>query len=213
MPDGDGIELCKRIKSNPETNNLPIIMLTSENSDRAQINSLNLDVDHFLTKPFNLLMLKSAIAQGIRVRERIIGSIRRTEVGYDYTSTKIDSADDKLFSRINESLKKHLDDSNFGVSELASDAGISRVHLNRKMKERYGISPNAFIRSYRLKQAAYLLVNNNVNVSEVAYRVGFSSHSHFSNTFHEYFGMTPKEFIAYYSENLNDEALQKLFEQ
>ena len=213
MPDGDGIELCKRIKSNPETNNLPIIMLTSENSDRAQINSLDLDVDHFLTKPFNLLMLKSAIAQGIRVRERIIGRVRRTEVGYDYASAKIDSADDKLFNRINESLKKHLDDSNFGVNELANDAGISRVHLNRKMKERYGISPNTFIRSYRLKQAAYLLVNNNVNVSEVAYRVGFSSHSHFSNTFHEYFGMTPKEFIAYYSENLNDEALQKLFEQ
>ncbi len=213
MPDGDGIELCKRIKSNPETNNLPIIMLTSENSDRAQINSLNLDVDHFLTKPFNLLMLKSAIAQGIRVRERIIGRVRRTEVGYDYASAKIDSADDKLFNRINESLKKHLDDSSFGVNELANDAGISRVHLNRKMKERYGISPNTFIRSYRLKQAAYLLVNNNVNVSEVAYRVGFSSHSHFSNTFHEYFGMTPKEFIAYYSENLNDEALQKLFEQ
>lgn len=213
MPDGNGIELCKRIKSNPETNNLPIIMLTSENSDRAQINSLDLDVDHFLTKPFNLLMLKSAIAQGIRVRERIIGRVRRTEVGYDYASAKIDSADDKLFNRINESLKKHLDDSSFGVNELANDAGISRVHLNRKMKERYGISPNTFIRSYRLKQAAYLLVNNNVNVSEVAYRVGFSSHSHFSNTFHEYFGMTPKEFIAYYSENLNDEALQKLFEQ
>lgn len=212
MPDGDGINLCKRIKANPETNNLPIIMLTSEHSDRTQIHSLNLDVDHFLSKPFNLLMLKSAIAQGIRVREKMLGRIRRTEVGYDYTFKTIDSADGKLFQRINESLKKNLDDSNFGVNELANEVGISRVHLNRKMKERYSVSPNNFIRSYRLKQAAYLLINNKVNVSEVAYRVGFSSHSHFSNTFRDYFGMTPKEFIAYYSENINDEILKKLLE-
>ena len=100
----------------------------------------------------------------------------------------------------------------FGVNELASIVGISRVHLNRKMKDRYGVSPNNFIRSYRLKQAAYLLINNNVNVSEVAYRVGFSSHSHFSNTFREYFGMTPKEFVAYYTEHPDDETLKKLLE-
>lgn len=212
MPDGDGIELCKRIKSNPETNNIPVIMLTSENSDRAQIQSLNLDVDHFLSKPFNLLMLKGAIAQGIRIREQMVSRIHRTEIGFDYSAAKIDSVEDILFGKVNEALRKHLDDSSFGVRELASEIGVSRVHLNRKMKERYGMSPNSFIRSYRLKQAAYFLVNNDVNISEVAYRVGFSSHSHFSNTFREYFGMTPKEFIAYYSENMDDETLQKLLE-
>jgi DNA-binding response OmpR family regulator len=212
MPDGNGIELSKRIKSNPETDSIPIIMLTSENSDMAEINSLNLQVDHFISKPFNVLKLKSAIIQGIKVREKMMGKMRRTEVDYDYTEKTIDSADDKLFARINESLKKNLDDSSFGVNELANIVGISRVHLNRKMKDRYGVSPNNFIRSYRLKQAAYLLINNNVNVSEVAYRVGFSSHSHFSNTFRDYFGMTPKEFIAYYSEYPDDNTLMKLLE-
>ena len=212
MPDGNGIELCKRIKANPETDNLPIVMLTSENSDMAEITSLNLQVDHFISKPFNVLKLKGAIAQGLKVREKMMGKLRRNEVDFDYAEQTIDSADDKLFVRINESLKKNLDDSSFGVNELASIVGISRVHLNRKMKDRYGVSPNNFIRSYRLKQAAYLLINNNVNVSEVAYRVGFSSHSHFSNTFREYFGMTPKEFIAYYTEHPDDETLKKLLE-
>ena len=212
MPDGNGIELCKRIKGNPETDNIPIIMLTSENSDRAQINSLNLQVDHFLSKPFNVLMLKGAIAQSLRLREQMKSRIRRTEVGFDYSQSTIDSVDDQLFARVNAILKKNLDDSTFGVSELAEQAGISRVHLNRKMKERYGMSPVNFIRSYRLKQAAYFLVNNNVNISEVAYRVGFSSHSHFSNSFREFFGMTPKEFITYYAENEDDETLQKLLE-
>lgn len=212
MPDGNGMELCKRIKSNPETDDIPIIMLTSENSDRAQIHSLNLQVDHFLSKPFNLLMLKGALSQCIRLREQIKSRIRRTEVGFDYSEATIDSADDQLFARVNSILKKNLDDSTFGVSELAEQAGISRVHLNRKMKERYGMSPVNFIRSYRLKQAAYFLVNNNVNISEVAYRVGFSSHSHFSNSFRDFFGMTPKEFITYYTENEDDETLQKLLE-
>lgn len=212
MPDGNGMELCKRIKSNPETDDIPIIMLTSENSDRAQIHSLNLQVDHFLSKPFNLLMLKGALSQCIRLREQIKSRIRRTEVGFDYSEATIDSADDQLFARVNSILKKNLDDSTFGVSELAEQVGISRVHLNRKMKERYGMSPVNFIRSYRLKQAAYFLVNNNVNISEVAYRVGFSSHSHFSNSFRDFFGMTPKEFITYYTENEDDETLQKLLE-
>lgn len=212
MPDGNGIELSKRIRSNPETDSIPIIMVTSESSDMAEINSLNLQVDHFISKPFNMLKLKGAISQGIKVREKMIGKMRRTEVDYDYTEKTIESADDKLFARINESLKKNLDDSSFGVNELANIVGISRVHLNRKMKDRYGVSPNNFIRSYRLKQAAYLLINNNVNVSEVAYRVGFSSHSHFSNTFREYFGMTPKEFIAYYTLHPDDNTFMKLLE-
>ena len=113
---------------------------------------------------------------------------------------------------MHETIKKHIDDSEFSVQQLSDEVGISRVHLNRKMKEHYGVSPNIFIKSFRLKQAAYLLVNNSVNISEVAYRVGFSSHSYFTTSFHDYFGMSPKEFVAYYSDKENSEALQKLLE-
>ena len=89
--------------------------------------------------------------------------------------------------------------------------GISRVHLNRKLKETGNVPPSQLIRSFRMKQAAYLLVNNKVNVSEVAYRVGYSSHSYFSSSFRDYFGMTPREFVAKYQENPDDEGLKKLF--
>ena len=212
MPICDGIELCKRIRSNPDTDNLPIIILTSESSDRTRIYSLNLDVDHFINKPFNPLMLQGAVAHSMRVRERMMSHLRRTEVGFDYNETTIDSPDDKMFGKVIQAIKAHIDDSTFGVNELASEVGVSRVHLNRKMKERYGMSPVNFIRSYRLKQSAYLLVNNQVSISDVAYRMGFSSHPYFSNVFREYFGMSPKEFIAYYADNANDEVLQKLLE-
>ena len=212
MPVCDGIELCKRIRSNPDTDNLPIIILTSESSDKTRIYSLNLDVDHFINKPFNPLMLQGAVAHSMRVRERMMSRLRRTEVGFDYTTTTIDSPDDKMFGRVIQAIKTHIDDTTFGVNELAREVGVSRAHLNRKMKERYGMSPINFIRSYRLKQSAYLLVNNQVSISDVAYRMGFSSHPYFSNVFREYFGMSPKEFIAYYADNANDEVLQKLLE-
>lgn len=212
MSDGDGLELCKRVKTNPETDYIPVIMLTSENGEESQIRSLNLRVDHFLSKPFNLILLRGAIGQVISVRENLRQRINRKDMSNDFESISMDSADDKLFLRINEQLMKHLDESDFGVEKLADHVGISRVHLNRKMKEKYGVSPRQFIKSFKLKQAAYLLIHNNVNVSEVVYKLGFSSHSFFTSSFHDYFGMTPKEFVTKYADNLDDETLKKLLE-
>ena len=212
MADGNGVELCQRIKSNPETDNTPVIMLTGEGDETLRLHSLNIQVDHYLEKPVNLMMLRSAISQVLRVRETLRNKVRRTEMGNEMPKPVMENADDKLFNRVNETIKKHLDNSEFSVQQLSEEVGISRVHLNRKMKERYGVSPNVFIKSFRLKQAAYLLVKNSVNVSEVAYTVGFSSHSYFTTSFHDYFGMSPKEFIAFYSEEENSEALQKLLE-
>jgi len=212
MPDGDGLELCQRIKSNPETDSIPVILLTSEGSEKLQMQSMELHADRFLTKPFNILMLKGAIGQAIRVREKIKNKIHRTDMGYNYDTIAIDSADDKLVKKVIDYIKEHLEDSDMSVEELSRDVGFSRVHLNRKLKEILGMSPSSLIKSIRLKQAAYLLVNNKVNVSEVAYKVGFSSHSYFSYNFHDFFGMSPKEFIIYYSENSDEESIRKLLE-
>lgn len=212
MPDGNGTELCQQIKSHPETDSTPIIMVTGEGDDMLKLHSLNLQVEHYLEKPVNLMMLKSAIAQVLKIRENMRNKAHRTETSAELPKVVIENAEDKLFTRINEAIKKHLDNSEYSVQQLAEDVGISRVHLNRKMKEHYGVSPNVFIKSTRLKQAASLLMTNNVNVSEVAYSVGFSSHSYFTTAFHEYFGMSPKEFVIYYSDEANKEALKKLLE-
>jgi AraC-like DNA-binding protein len=98
------------------------------------------------------------------------------------------------------------------VASLCEDVGISRVHLNRKLKAFGKDSPSVLIKTFRMKQAAYLLANNKVNVSEVAYRVGFSSHSYFSNAFRDYFGMSPREFVTRIQENPDDASLKQLFE-
>lgn len=212
MPDGDGMELCQRIKGNPDTENTPIIMLTGEGDEMLQLHSLNIQVDHYLEKPVNLVLLRSAITQALSVRKRMLNKARRTEIADEMPIPEMQNAEDRLFNKVNEIMKQQLDNSEFSVQQLSDEVGISRVHLNRKMKERYGVSPNVFIKSFRLKQAAYLLVNNRVNVSEVAYKVGFSSHSYFTTSFHDHFGMSPKEFVAFYSEEENAEALRKLLE-
>lgn len=212
MPDGDGYDLCRRIKANPETDHIAVIMLTSESSEDNQLRSMTLQADHFLPKPFNLPLLRSAIAQVLRIRENIRNKMRRTEIGNSYGSIEVSSYEDQFIQRVRDLVLTHIDDSNFNVNELSREIGMSRVHLNRKLKEHFGISPIAYIRSVRLKQAAYLLVNNKVNISEVAYRVGFSSHSYFTSIFHDFFGMSPKEFVATYADNLNDETLHKLLE-
>ena len=187
-------------------------MLTGEGDDNLKLHSLNIQVDHYLEKPVNMQLLKSAITQVLKVREKIRSKSNRTEFTTELETPVITSADDKLFGRIQDTIKQHLDNSEFSVQQLSESVGISRVHLNRKMKERYGVSPNIFIRSFRLKQAASLLVNNKVNVSEVAYRVGFSSHSYFTTSFHDYFSMSPKEFMDFYSKEENQEALKRLLE-
>jgi signal transduction histidine kinase/DNA-binding response OmpR family regulator len=212
MSDGDGYELCRRIKSNQETDYTPVIILTADTSESAEIKSMELQADRFLTKPFNIHILNGAIEQAIRVREKINGKAHRKEIEYNYNELSIDSADDKLVKKVIEYIKEHIEDVDLSVEKLSQKIGISRVHLNRKLKEILGISPSNLIKSIRMKQAAYLLVNNKVNISEVAYKVGFTSHSYFSFNFHAYFGMSPKEFIIYYSENADKENIKKLLE-
>lgn len=212
MPDGDGIELCKRVKSNPEFDHIPIIMLTGEGNEAVQLRSLHLQVDHYMAKPFNMEILQGVIRQVLGVRENLKRHIQRHEINRGYETVEIASAEDKLYERINTAVQEHLDDDQFSVQQLADLVGVNRVHLNRKMKEKYGLSPNVYIKTYRLKQAAYLLINKRVNVSEVAFRVGFTTHSYFSSCFHDFFGMSPKDFISYYSEPENEPKLKKILE-
>jgi YesN/AraC family two-component response regulator len=212
MPGGDGYELCQRIKHNIDTENIPVIVLTSETSEQSAEQAMASEADRFLHKPLNVTLLRGAIEQSLKVRRNVLSRARRTDVGFSYDQVQMESADTKLMQHVMESIRRHLGDSDFNVEQLSREVGISRVHLNRKMKELLGTSPSTLIRSVRLKQAAFLLIENNVTVSEIAYSVGFSSPSYFTSNFTSYFGMTPKVFIQNYLKNPNDEKLRKLLE-
>ena len=211
MPGESGSELCARIRGNEATRHIPVIILTGQNGEQEEQTASDSGADKFLSKPISVELLLSSVAQVISAREAVKDKFG-VHLDYDYTGIQMGSADEKLLRRIVESVQAHLDDPEFGVATLCEDVGISRVHLNRKLKAFGKDSPGTLIKTFRMKQAAYLLANNQVNVSEVAYRVGFASHSYFSSSFKEFFGLSPREFVAQLQENPDDQNLRKMFE-
>jgi len=211
MPEVDGISLCQKIRQNPETNYLPVIILTSETDEETERQCIESGADSFLTKPIGLELLKITIAQAIQTRD-VIRNKYRSNVKLNFDEIQISSPDNRLVAKVIETIRKNIENPEFSVDDLSREVGLSRVHLNRKLKENINISPSNLIKSIRLKQAAYLLIKNKVNVSDVAYKVGFSSHSYFSNNFREYFGMAPSEFVIKYMDSDDKEILNKLFE-
>jgi ligand-binding sensor domain-containing protein/signal transduction histidine kinase/DNA-binding response OmpR family regulator len=209
MPEMDGNELCRKIKTNTNTNHIPIILLSSMTKDDDILEGLESGADVYLTKPFNIDILRRNIAQVIGTRQAIKNKYLQP-IDYDYERLKINSADKRLLSKTIEVIKANIEDSDFSVEKLSEEVGLSRVHLNRKLKELVNTSPSEMIRSIRLKQAAFLLVNNTVNISEVAYKVGFSSHSYFTNSFHDFFGMKPSEFVEKYKDDPENPILKNI---
>lgn len=207
----DGLELCRKIRHNPVTNHIPVIILTSSSDETSHLESIDSGADRFLSKPLSIDILRSSIAQVIQSRDTMRGKYSGG-TKYDYDEVKVTPVGAGLMDRVMEIVKQNLDNPDFGVEDLSREVGMSRVHMNRKLKEALGISPSSLIKSTRMKQAAYLLVHDKVNISEVAYRVGFSTPSYFSNSFRSYFGLSPKEFVAKYSDVTDREVLDKLFE-
>ncbi len=207
----DGATLCEKVKKNPETNHIPVIILTSSSDEKSQQRCIDSGADRFFTKPISLEILKSAISNAISTRDTIRNKYTK-EIDYKFSDLQIPDYGNILVNKVIEIIKKNMENTDFGVEDLSREVGMSRVHLNRKLKETMNISPSNLIKSIRLKQAAFLLINNKVNISEVAYKVGFSTHSYFSNSFHDYFGMTPKEFVAKYMDCKDEETLKRIFE-
>ncbi len=149
--------------------------------------------------------LNDELREKQRMRER-----RTALEPTDADPVKMSSADEKLMRRVIDLIHKNIGDSEFSVETLSTELGISRVHLNRKLKDLLDISPSVLIKSVRLKQAALLLIQSNVTVAEVAYSVGFSSPAYFTTNFTQYYGMTPKEFTNTYSEDPDSPELKQL---
>ena len=152
--------------------------------------------------------LGDAVADGLQLvvldlDQNLINNIRRLRGKFSGMQTQDDKIDnvemsdnDKvLMDKITEAVNAHYTDSGYGVEQLASDIGLSRVQLHRKMKQITGIATSDFIRNIRLKQAARLIRENKVNISQVAYAVGFNNQTHFSTVFKKHYGMTPTEYI------------------
>ena len=195
MPEMDGITLSKKVKQNVNINHIPIILLTAKSKAEDKIEGLETGADAYIVKPFNADLLKSTANNLINNRERLKNRFS-SEKQVEEKIVKIErkSNDEILMEKIMKTINEHLDDPTLNVEMLAANAGMSRVHMHRKLKELTNQSARDFIRNIRLKQAATLLVEKKLTVSEVAYATGFSNISHFSSSFKELYGMSPKEY-------------------
>lgn len=192
MPGIDGIECCRRLKSELQTCHIPVILLTACSLDEQRIQGYDGGADSYISKPFSSQLLLA------RVRN-LIDSHRRLKqfFGDGQTLAKEDVCDmDKDFvEKFKALIDAKMGDSNLNVEDLGKDMGLSRVQLYRKIKSLTNYSPNELLRIARLKKAASLLASSDMTVSEIGYEVGFSSPSYFTKCYKEQFGESPTDLL------------------
>ncbi len=195
MPEMDGATLTKKIKSNINVNHIPVILLTAKASQEDKAEAFETGADAYVPKPFNVEMLKKRITNILENRERL--KHRIADEDENKTLIKpivLRSSDQILYEKIIHIINDNIADPELNVEFLASRVGMSRVHMHRKLKELTNQSARDFIKAIRLKQAGELLAGQKLNISEVAYAVGFNNLSHFSSSFRGFYGMSPKEY-------------------
>lgn len=192
MPGIDGIECCRRLKSELQTCHIPVILLTACSLDEQRIQGYDGGADSYISKPFSSQLLMA------RVRN-LIDSHRRLKqfFGDGQTLAKEDVCDmDKDFvERFKSLIEEKMGDSGLNVEDLGKEMGLSRVQLYRKIKSLTNYSPNELLRIARLKKAASLLASSDMTVAEIGYEVGFSSPSYFTKCYKEQFGESPTDFL------------------
>lgn len=194
MPEMDGFEFTKNLKENELTSFIPVILLTAKSSEEAHLKGLKTEADAFLTKPFHNEILKEKVSRLIAERKKLQERYSR-ELILKPVDIVINSVDEKFLEKLGEVMKGQLTNTGFSTDEFASEVGMSRMQLHRKLKTLLNVSATEFIRNERLKAAAELMKKGNKNVSEIAYNVGFNDVSYFSKSFKDLYHVTPSEFI------------------
>jgi len=198
MPEMDGFTLLRLIRTNTRIAHLPVVMLTSKTDIASRLEGLERGADAYLAKPFTTSELTATLRNLLAQRQRLRGKYSGAQqAGVERAELPEQRGNDELLmDRIMQSINKHLADSEFSVDQLCSEVGISRAHLHRKMKEMTGLPITEFIRNIRLEQAARLLREQKLNITQVAYTVGFSNLGYFSTMFRKHFGVAPRDFVT-----------------
>ena len=223
MPDTDGHALVRALRGSPDTDFLPIILLTAHTGIDQRLAGLHGGADDYLTKPFDMRELDARVGNLIalrrRLRERFIAArtvdppaVVAPSIEEERTEAKepgelegqvaapvgapLDDADRSYMAKLETTVARHLADPEFGVTELADAMAQDRSHVFRRTRDVLGVSPSEFIRQARLQRGATLLTSSSDTVAEIAYAVGFNSVSYFSRSFQVEYGVTPTSFRA-----------------
>ena len=194
MPGMSGVNLCKAIRNNAKTSHIPLVILTSKSSQESQIEGMQSGADDFISKPFHADILELRVAKLLEAKERMRKSWQDSVINQDLQKAPI--FEDEFLSKATQLVIEHLDEADFDVEHLEQALDMSKMQLYRKLKMLTSLAGNEFIRSIRLQQARILLEKGSLNVSEVAYQVGFNDPAYFTRAFKKQYGFAPKTFLT-----------------
>ena len=192
MPVMDGLECCRKLKTELQTSHIPVMLLTACSLDEQRIQGFECGADSYISKPFNSKLLL------VRLRNLMDNHKPLKQFFGDKTTLSKESVSDVdkgFVDRFRELIEENLADSELSVEDLGGKMGLSRVQLYRKIKALTNYSPNELVRIARLKKAASLLASSEKTISEITYEVGFTSPSYFTKCYKEYFGESPTDFL------------------
>ncbi|HSH19435.1 MAG TPA: response regulator [Draconibacterium sp.] len=191
MPKKDGYEVCQTLKKNFRTSHIPIILLTAKADNESKIEGLKYGADAYLTKPFDSNELLIRLEKLIEIREKLKTKYRTLAITAVSNSVKPANPDEIFLKKLKENLEKYYEDDNFDTNQLIRKIGMSRVQLFRKLKALTDMSATHFIRLYRLSRAKEKILTTQLNISEIAYEVGFKDPAYFTRSFSKEFGIPP----------------------
>ncbi|MEX0290019.1 MAG: ATP-binding protein [Flavobacteriaceae bacterium] len=194
MPKMDGIELCKKLKTDVNTSHIPVIMLTAKAGMENKIEGLETGADDYLTKPFDAKELLVRTKNLIEQRKKLRELYSNKEIQVDPKKVTVNSIDQKFLEKLVNLLEDNYSDAAFGVPQMQTMLGMSKTQLHRKLKALTNEAPGELLRNFRLKRAAQLLSQKADNVTQIAYQVGFNNLSYFAKCFKELYGVAPSAY-------------------
>ncbi len=193
MPEMNGFELCRTLKTNIEYSHIPIILLTAKATIQSKIEGIELGADDYIEKPFSTEYLLARIANLLSNQEKLRQAFTSSPF-VNAQTIALTKADEAFLEKLTEVIKSNISEPEFNVDILAEKMNMSRSSLHRKIKGIAQITPNEFIQLERLKMAAQLIQSQEYKINEVCYIVGFNSSSYFAKCFQKQFGVLPKDF-------------------
>jgi AraC-like DNA-binding protein len=190
----NGIELCRKVKTDPRTSHIAVILLTARASEEQKMEGFDAGANDYITKPFNFELLQSRIKNLIRQQEQQRKTFQNQWIEVKPGHVEVTSLDEKLIQKAMEVVERNISNPDFSVEELSRELSMSRVNLYKKLLSITGHAPMEFIRIIRLKRAAQLLEKSQLTVAEVAYQVGFNNPKYFTKYFKNMFKILPSAY-------------------
>ena len=203
MPEMNGMEFCDKIKTNISTSHIPVILLTAKTSEESQKEGYKTGADAYILKPFDSTVLEIRVDNLIKARKALIEKYRK-EIILEPKKVEVESEDELFLQKAINLIEDNMQNSEYTIQDFISDMGMSRSALYRKLKALTNQTIIEFIRTIKLKKARQLIVNTQLNISEIAFSLGFNDLKHFRKTFKELFNELPSECRTNASTNLGE---------